>query len=260
MASHYRLLTVGADVTENGAPPSSAAVQIAVPLTDIQHSLADLRLILWLVTFAGIAVGVALGYVIGRDTIRPVERLTAAAEHVAATQDLDSTIDDRGEDELARLARSFNSMLRALAASRQQQAQLISDAGHELRTPLTSLRTNIEVLLRVRDLPEEDRAELLADVHAQLEEMTTLVGDVVELAREDESQAEPIEVRFDPDRRTCGGAGPTAGPIGRLRRRGDARFDPGPSGPAGAGRAQRPRQRGQVEPAGRHHPGAPRPR
>ncbi len=169
-----------------------------VPLTDVQHSLTDLRLILWLVTIAGMAVGVGLGYVIGRDTIRPVERLTAAAEHVAATQDLDSTIDEKGEDELARLARSFNSMLRALAASRQQQAQLISDAGHELRTPLTSLRTNIEVLLRVKDLPDEDRAELLADVHAQLEEMTTLVGDVVELAREDEAQSEPIEVRFDP--------------------------------------------------------------
>jgi two-component system sensor histidine kinase MprB len=193
----YRLLTVGTDVVEDGIS-IPAVTQIAVPLTDIQHSLADLRLILWLVTFCGVAVGVGLGYIIGRDTIRPVERLTAAAEHVAATQDLDSTIDDRGEDELGRLARAFNSMLRALAASRHQQAQLISDAGHELRTPLTSLRTNIEVLIRVKDLPDGDRAELLADVHAQLEEMTTLVGDVVELAREDEAQSEPIEVRFDP--------------------------------------------------------------
>jgi two-component system sensor histidine kinase MprB len=191
----YRLLTVGANNELNG---TTAAIQIAVPLTDVAHSLSDLRLILWLVTLGGIGVGVALGYIIGRDTIRPVERLTAAAEHVAATQDLDSTIDDRGEDELARLARAFNSMLRALAASRQQQAQLLSDAGHELRTPLTSLRTNIEVLLRVKDLPEADRADLLADVHAQLEEMTTLVGDVVELAREDEAHTEPIEVRFDP--------------------------------------------------------------
>ncbi len=194
----YRLITVGAVSETPGTTATPAAIQIAVPITDIQHSLTDLRLILWLVTLGGIGVGVALGYVIGRDTIRPVERLTAAAEHVAATQDLDATIDDRGEDELARLARSFNSMLRALAASRQQQAQLISDAGHELRTPLTSLRTNIEVLLRIKDLPEADRAELLADVHAQLEEMTTLVGDVVELAREDEAQTEPIEVRFDP--------------------------------------------------------------
>jgi two-component system, OmpR family, sensor histidine kinase MprB len=189
----YRLITEG-PASLDGSP---VAIQVARPLTDIEHSLSDLRLILWIAALSGIAVGVGLGYLVGKATIRPVERLTAAAEHVAATQDLDATIDERGEDELARLARSFNSMLRALAASRQQQAQLISDAGHELRTPLTSLRTNIEVLLRVKDLPAIDRADLLSDVQAQLEEMTTLVGDVVELAREDEGQAEPIEVRFD---------------------------------------------------------------
>jgi two-component system sensor histidine kinase MprB len=193
--TRYRVITEGGDITDQDG--NSVAIQIARPLTDIDHSLADLRLILWIVGLSGVVVAVGLGYLVGKATIRPVERLTAAAEHVAATQDLESTIDDRGEDELARLARSFNSMLRALAASRQQQAQLISDAGHELRTPLTSLRTNIEVLLRVKDLPEVDRADLLADVHAQLEEMTTLVGDVVELAREDEGQTEPIEVRLD---------------------------------------------------------------
>jgi two-component system sensor histidine kinase MprB len=192
---HYRVITGGGNlVDQNGNP---VAIQIARPLTDIEHTLSDLRLILWIVALVGIGVAVVLGYLVGKVTIRPVERLTAAAEHVAATQDLDATIEDQGEDELARLARSFNAMLRALAASRQQQAQLISDAGHELRTPLTSLRTNIEVLLRVKDLPEPDRAELSKDVNAQLEEMTTLVGDVVELAREDEGQAEPIEVRLD---------------------------------------------------------------
>jgi two-component system sensor histidine kinase MprB len=191
----YRLITEGGVLrTLDGTP---LAVQIARPLSDIDHTLADLRLILWIVALSGIGVAVGLGYLVGRATIRPVVRLTAAAEHVAATQDLASTIDDSGEDELARLARSFNAMLAALGASRRQQAQLISDAGHELRTPLTSLRTNIEVLLRVKDLPDPDRADLLNDVQAQLEEMTTLVGDVVELAREDEGQAEPIEVRLD---------------------------------------------------------------
>jgi two-component system sensor histidine kinase MprB len=192
----YRVLTWGGGLIDT-ATGNPVAVQIARPLTDVEHTLRDLRLILWIVGLAGIGVAVALGYLVGKATIRPVERLTKAAEHVAATQDLESTIEDRGEDELARLARSFNAMLAALAASRQQQAQLISDAGHELRTPLTSLRTNIEVLLRVKDLPEPDRAELLKDVNSQLEEMTTLVGDVVELAREDEAQPEPIEVRLD---------------------------------------------------------------
>jgi two-component system sensor histidine kinase MprB len=194
--AHFRVITDGGNLIlrRTGTP---VAIQISRPLSDIEHTLRDLRLILWIVSLAGIGVGIGLGYLVGKVTIRPVERLTAAAEHVAATQDLESTIHDEGEDELARLARSFNAMLAALAASRQQQAQLISDAGHELRTPLTSLRTNIEVLLRVKDLPATDRAELLRDVNAQLEEMTTLVGDVVELAREDEGQAEPIEVRLD---------------------------------------------------------------
>jgi two-component system sensor histidine kinase MprB len=197
--AHYRVATLSGDLTVGRRPlvVQPVAIQIARPLTDIEHTLRELRLILWIVALAGIGVAVALGYLVGKATIRPVERLTKAAEHVAATQDLDSTIHDEGEDELARLARSFNAMLAALAASRRQQAQLISDAGHELRTPLTSLRTNIEVLLRVKDLPAGDRAELLKDVNAQLEEMTTLVGDVVELAREDEGQAEPIEVRLD---------------------------------------------------------------
>jgi len=53
------------------------------------------------------------------------------------------------------------------------------------------------VLMRMPDLPARDRAELVADVHAQLEEITTLIGDVVDLAREEETQSEPIEVRLD---------------------------------------------------------------
>jgi len=190
----YRVITQGGEFVGGNSP---LAIQIFRPLSDIEHTLRDLRLILWLVTIGGVVVAVGLGYLIGKTTMRPVARLTAAAEHVAATQDLDAKIEEQGDDELARLARSFNSMLAALATSRQQQRQLISDAGHELRTPLTSLRTNIEVLMRVRDLPEEDRAELMADVNAQLEELTTLIGDVVDVAREDERHADPIEFRLD---------------------------------------------------------------
>jgi two-component system sensor histidine kinase MprB len=193
----YRMVTVGAGLDQAGVPIGTVAVQIAVPLTNVIGTLSDLRLILWLVTAGGIALAVVMGYLVGRATIRPVERLTAAAEHVASTQDLSATIDDHGADELGRLAHAFNSMLHALASSRQQQAQLISDAGHELRTPLTSLRTNIEVLLRVPNLPDRDRTELLGDVHAQLEELTTLIGDVVELGRAEEHASLPIEVRLD---------------------------------------------------------------
>jgi two-component system sensor histidine kinase MprB len=173
------------------------AVQIGYPMSNVDNTLAFLRLILVLVALGGAAVATGLGWLVGRASIRPVETLSWAAEHVAETQDLSATIDDTGNDELGRLARSFNAMLGALAASRQQQAQLVSDAGHELRTPLTSLRTNIEVLMKMRDLPSDDREALLADVDSQLKELTTLVGDLVDLARDDERpEAEPEAVPF----------------------------------------------------------------
>lgn len=188
----YRVITESA--VYDGQP---AALQIGRPLNEIDHTLSTIGLILWIVTVGGIAVAIGLGYLIGRETIRPVTRLTEAAEYVAVTQDLGSTIDVSSDDELGRLARSFNAMLIALAAARAQQAQLISDAGHELRTPLTSLRTNIEVLMRMPDLPSADRAELYTDVEAQLQELTNLIGDLVDLARQEERQPEPIEVRLD---------------------------------------------------------------
>ena len=100
--SSYRVITVGGYSVEAfpGSPLAGVplAIQIARPLADVAHTLADLRLILWLVTLAGIAVAVGLGYLIGRTTLRPIERLTSAAEHVAATQDLDATIDEQGDD------------------------------------------------------------------------------------------------------------------------------------------------------------------
>jgi two-component system sensor histidine kinase MprB len=172
-------------------------LQLALPLHDVNRTLDKLSYFLFLVAACGVGLALVLGYLVARSSLAPVERLTRAAEHVAATQDLDATIEVTGDDELARLAASFNAMLSALAASRRQQARLVADAGHELRTPLTSLRTNIEVLMKMRDLPEADRQALLGDVTAQLEELTTLVRDVVELARQDEQQPEPQDLRLD---------------------------------------------------------------
>jgi two-component system sensor histidine kinase MprB len=129
-----------------------------------------------------------------------VERLTAATEHIARTDDL-TPIPVRGTDELARLTSSFNSMLGALGQSRDRQRQLIADAGHELRTPLTSLRTNFDLLAQSTTdagsaLAPQDRVELMADVRAQLEELSALVGDLVELARSDNAPGaiEPLDL------------------------------------------------------------------
>jgi len=103
----------------------------------------------------------------------------------------------QGSDELSRLAASFNTMLGVLEASLSTQRQLVADASHELRTPLTSIRTNIEVMSRSDGLSIEERRELLKDVIAQLEDLSVLVGDLVELARGSEPKLEPEDVRLD---------------------------------------------------------------
>ena len=174
------------------------AVQLARPLTEVDGALADLRLGLGLVSVAGIALAAFLGRLATRHAVRPVTDLTETAEHVARTRDLSRRIEAAGGDELARLAASFNTMLEALDDSQRAQRRLVADASHELRTPLTSLRTNLEVLGSPRALPAGDRERLRADLVAQLEELSELVGDLVELARDGEPPDEPhVPLRLD---------------------------------------------------------------
>lgn len=168
------------------------ALVIAQSLAPQQQVLAKLGVVMLLVGAAGVVAAGLAGWAVARNGLRPVRRLTTAAEEMARTERL-VPLRVQGEDEIARLATAFNEMLVALAASRDRQRQLVADAGHELRTPLTSLRTNIDLLLQAeraddrsgRPLPQEAREELLEDVRAQAEELTTLVGDLVELAREE---------------------------------------------------------------------------
>ena len=173
------------------------AVQVARPLTEVDESLGRLRTFLILIAVSGIGVAAALGLVVSRAALAPVRRLTDTAERVTKTGDLSERIDVSGRDELSSLATSFNSMLAALEDSTRAQRQLVADASHELRTPLTSLRTNIEVLASDRALPPEERKRLLSDVVEQLGEMTSLIAELIELARTEQQTVEPEDVRLD---------------------------------------------------------------
>ncbi len=173
------------------------AVQAVRSLAGVDDTLDRLLIVLVAVSAGGIGLAVGLGLLVGRTALRPVRQLTAAAEHVATTRDLSRRIDTEGRDELARLARSFNTMLAALERSLGAQRQLVADASHELRTPLTSLRTNVEVLADVDRLSPDERELLLADVVAQLEELSGLVGDLIDLAREEEATPIREDVRLD---------------------------------------------------------------
>jgi two-component system sensor histidine kinase MprB len=174
-----------------------AAVQIARPLSEVNHTLHRITLFLIVIAGAGIAGAAALGLIVSRAALAPVRRMTHATETVTETGDLSERIDATGRDELSRLAASFNRMLGALEESRMVQRRLVEDASHELRTPLTSLRTNIEVLASERTLPPGERERLLGDVVEQLGEMTEIVAELIELARGEQGPEQAEEVRLD---------------------------------------------------------------
>jgi two-component system sensor histidine kinase MprB len=173
------------------------ALQVLRTMTEVDRTLARIKTLLIVIALAGIGLAAALGLIVSRAAVAPVARLTRATERVTETGDLSERIDARGEDELSRLAGSFNAMLGALEESTKAQRQLVADASHELRTPLTSLRTNFEVLMSDRELVPDERRRLLDDVVEQIGEMTALIAELIELARGDQLSTEPEEVRLD---------------------------------------------------------------
>ena len=185
----YRVLTV---------PEPGGALQLARDLTEVNRTLHRVGILLILIALGGIALAAGLGLLVAQAALAPVRRLTATTERVTKTGDLSERIPtEGGQDELGRLAGSFNTMLAALEESSRAQRQLVADASHELRTPLTSLRTNIEVLARGNTLPAGERERLLDDVVDQTGEMTALIAELIELAR-GQQRAEPAEdVRLD---------------------------------------------------------------
>src|ERR1700754_3195526 len=197
-ADHQRVLAVHLN---NGS-----SLLISKSLAPTGKVLKRLGTVLLIVGGIGVAIAAFAGGMVARAGLRPVARLTEAAERVARTDAL-RPIPVLGSDELARLTEAFNMMLRGLAESRERQARLVTDAGHELRTPLTSLRTTVELLMAsmapgAPRLPEQEMSGLRADVIAQIEELSTLVGDLVDLTRDEVGVTihEPVDMSEVVDR------------------------------------------------------------
>jgi two-component system, OmpR family, sensor histidine kinase MprB len=195
MREYVEHLPAGTTV-QSGTLLYGGALQIAT-LLNVDSELKKLALLLGAVAFLGVLLAVALGWVVARTALVPLNSLTDAVEDVAETTDVSRRLTPGGPDELGRLRRTFNRLLEALESSRRAQSQLVLDASHELRTPLTSLRTNLEVIRRVEELSAEDRTILVDDVLVQLQELTDLVGDLAELARGDQQPAAREPLRLD---------------------------------------------------------------
>ncbi|MEV4112858.1 HAMP domain-containing sensor histidine kinase [Nonomuraea sp. NPDC049695] len=195
-------------LAEDGSPMRIVTAQVgpgmavmdARPIGRLQNTLRNVALLLGVVSALGVIGAGTAGLLIARTALRPVGRLTRAVEHIAQTEDLGTRIPVEGDDEIARLSSSFNAMTAALAGSRERQKQLVADAGHELRTPLTTLRTNIDLLLRSeqtgRSLDPEAKKRLLVNVKAQFAELSTLVADLLQLARGDTEHEPHVELAF----------------------------------------------------------------
>lgn len=175
---------------------SSGTVQVARSLAEVDRTLEGLAAVLRLAAVGGALLAGVVGFFVARGAARPIGQLAAAAEHVAKTQELAARIDVHRNDEVGRLAHSFNSMLSALEGSREQQRRLVHDAGHELRTPLTAIRTNVELLGKMDNLPAEERARMIADIDSEIQELTSLVGELVDLAGETSTE-DAIAVELD---------------------------------------------------------------
>jgi two-component system sensor histidine kinase MprB len=181
----FRMLSV--------ASPDGTIIQVAKDtqiLVDAQNGMRT-----YFPLFAALAVLVSGGFawLFASRVTRPIEELAATVESIAATQDLNRNIEVSGSDEVAQLARSFNTMLVALRASSDRQRRLVQDASHELRTPLTSLRANAEILERAT-LSDEDRSSILADMKAEVDELADLSVELSALATDQRAAEDPVTV------------------------------------------------------------------
>ena len=181
----YRMLTIP---LVNGG-----ALQLAKDISEIEQAQQRIRMRLIATGLIGIFVAAIAGWWVARRTAKPIQQLADAAERIALTQNLDTTLDIHGDREIEQLAESFNTMLGALRLSGEQQKQLVQDASHELRTPLTSLRANTELLERnTLDAPTRDA--ILRDIRAEVDELTSLSSELSALASDQRLIEEPSAV------------------------------------------------------------------
>ena len=178
---------------------SGYALVVARPLGPVLAILDTERIIVLCVVLASMLGAGVAGLFVARSALRPVRDLTAAVQHVTDTKDFQPIAIKYAFGDLSVLAASFNQLLRSIARMRERQARLVADAGHELRTPLTSLTTNVDLLtsdLQRGYLSQAQRGQILGDVRAQLSELSDLVGDLVQLSRDDSAGAfTPLDLR-----------------------------------------------------------------
>jgi two-component system sensor histidine kinase MprB len=179
-----------------GDKPDRKAIEVALPLTATDHTLDGLLITYLLLVGVGILLAGIVGLAIGRAAVAPILRFAERSEQATSSLTRPGRLEPGTTSEMRRLATSFNRTLDALEESVRAQRHLIADASHELRTPLSALRSNIQIFLDAGRLPVEERLELQSAIIAELDELTQVISDVLELARgaRADDRVEPIEL------------------------------------------------------------------
>ncbi|WP_084962144.1 MtrAB system histidine kinase MtrB [Thermoactinospora rubra] len=165
------------------------------PLTAEEDTLSAVRQVLVLVGLGLVLLLAAIASLVTRQVVVPVRLARQAAERLAAGQ-LDERLKVRGEDDLARLATSFNEMAANLALKIHQleelsqvQRQFVSDVSHELRTPLTTVRMAADLIYDAREDFDPMVARSAELMQAQLERFESMLADLLEISRYDAGAA-----------------------------------------------------------------------
>jgi heavy metal sensor kinase len=166
-----------------------AYIQVAESREPLQQTLRQLRTILITGTLFGTVLSAGAAWLVADAALRPLRRMAATARAIGGAGDLSERIaSPRTNDEVERLAETFNAMLDRLEAGFDTHRQFVADASHELRTPLTALRGNTDILqamVRENRIDSELLSESLGDIGSETDRMSRLVQDLLTLARAD---------------------------------------------------------------------------
>ena len=168
---------------------SKALLQLNVPTTPIDQSIATTRLVLILGMLAALGIAVALTLPLINLALRPLVEMERVSARIAAGALSLRLTEPAARDEIGRLARAFNSMVARLEAAFARQKRFVADVSHELRTPLTGLGGSLEILLfGAANDDEEATHHLMSGMYAEVERMQRLVVDLLALTRLDEGR------------------------------------------------------------------------
>ncbi|MCR2807946.1 sensor histidine kinase [Paenibacillus soyae] len=210
----YDILTYQRPLAQNGE--LVGLLQVGALTYNEDKYLAGLRTTLIFYSILVVGIAFTIGMLIARQALRPIGQVIDATRQIENGSDLSVRIPYNGpKDEIGQLANTLNSMLSRLERAYNEldeaykaQRRFVSDASHELRTPLTTIRGNIDLLEKMWSRAEEDgrgsdvpgglmlttdhwqmSSEAMSDIAAEAKRMSTLVGDLLALARADAGYA-----------------------------------------------------------------------